>query len=250
MNMYEKKVYREITAWQRDIMKKPSVFNSALSSVQGAGQKLVPTSIQNVITEGVKGLMSTIMFGSELITTRRDINGFNLAEKDQLAEEKFRFYEKTAVVQGATFGAGGIVLGLADFPALMSIKVKFLYELAESYGYDTEDKRERLFMLYIFQLAFSAEKERQKIFEKICNWDRNIENFESLDWETFQKEYRNYIDFAKALQLLPIIGAPAGAIANYNLMGHLKTFAMNCYRTRYFIENGHELFKEIEQKTR
>jgi len=45
-------------------------------------------------------------------------------------------------------------------------------------------------------------------------------------------DYRDYIDLAKLFQLVPLIGAPVGAIANYKLTDHLGRYAMNCYRLR------------------
>jgi hypothetical protein len=54
-----------------------------------------------------------------------------------------------------------------------------------------------------------------------------------MEWREFQQEYRDYIDFAKMLQLLPGIGAVAGAYANYNLLDQLGETARNAYRLRF-----------------
>ena len=53
-----------------------------------------------------------------------------------------------------------------------------------------------------------------------------------FDWRTFQQEYRDYIDLAKLAQLVPVIGAAVGAVANYRLIEQLGDTAMNCYRMR------------------
>ena len=55
-----------------------------------------------------------------------------------------------------------------------------------------------------------------------------------FDWQTFQQEYRDYIDLAKLAQLVPVIGAAVGAVANYQLIKKLGETAKNAYRTRYF----------------
>ena len=44
--------------------------------------------------------------------------------------------------------------------------------------------------------------------------------------------YRDHIDLAKMAQLLPVIGAPVGLIANYSLIKKLGNTAMNAYRMR------------------
>ena len=133
-------------------------------------------------------------------------------------------------------GAGGILLGLADFPLLLGLKIKLLFEIASVYGFDTKDYRERLYLLYIFQLAFCSDERRREIYSKLQDWE-NIssqlpEDIHEFDWRTFQQEYRDYIDLAKMAQLVPVIGAPVGAIVNYRLITKLGRTAMNAYRLR------------------
>ncbi|GJM83769.1 hypothetical protein HMSSN139_62650 [Paenibacillus sp. HMSSN-139] len=63
-------------------------------------------------------------------------------------------------------------------------------------------------------------------------WAYETEYSNTLDWETFQIEYRDAIDFRKMLQMLPGIGAVAGAWANYTILEELSEFARNAYRLR------------------
>ena len=62
-------------------------------------------------------------------------------------------------------------------------------------------------------------------------WPATAEDF---DWRRFQQEYRDYIDLAKLAQLLPVVGAPIGAIVNWRLVEQLGETAMNAYRLRWF----------------
>jgi len=132
-------------------------------------------------------------------------------------------------------------MSMADFPILIAIKLKLLFEIAALYHYDVKDYRERLFILYIFQLAFSGKKSEQYILNKIENWDEEAhvlpENADQFDWQAFQQEYRDYIDLAKLAQLLPVVGAAVGAIANYQLIKKLGNTAMMAYRLRW-IQQG------------
>lgn len=88
----------------------------------------------------------------------------------------------------------------------------------------------------MFQLAFSSDDHRKEIWKAIETWDTEKENH--MDWEKFQQEYRDYIDLAKMLQLVPIIGAPVGAYANYQLLQRLGEVTMNCYRLRLLQRKG------------
>lgn len=155
--------------------------------------------------------------------------------------DKIRFYKRLAAVEGAGTGAGGFLMGMADFPMLLSIKVRFLYDAAGLYGFDVKDYRERLFILYIFQIAFSNGEKRREVFFKLKRWEETLQDFpseatylEQLDWKDFQQTYRDHIDLVKMLQLIPGFGAVVGGVANYRFLDHLGKTAMNAYRMRLF----------------
>jgi hypothetical protein len=114
--------------------------------------------------------------------------------------------------------------------------MKFLFEAASVYGYDTTKYEERLFLLHVFQLAFSSEDTRRETLKKIENWDLEKERLSEMDWREFQQEYRDYIDLVKMLQLVPGLGLVVGAYANYHLLDHLGETAMNAYRIRVLKE--------------
>lgn len=114
--------------------------------------------------------------------------------------------------------------------------MKFLYEMASLYGFDTNDYTERLFLLQIFQLSFSSKAYMNKVFKRIENWDEYAatlpRDLDEFDWRSFQQEYRDYLDLAKLLQMLPVIGAVVGSYVNNKLLKKLLETSMNCYRTR------------------
>jgi hypothetical protein len=184
----------------------------------------------------MKQLIRAVLFGSRHTTKEKTAN-LTLVAMDLAAQEKIKNYRNTASAEGAITGAGGILLGLADFPILLALKIKLLYEIASIYGYDTKDYKERLFILYIFQLAFSSAKHRKKVFMEMVDWDKKSqtlpEDINQFDWRSFQQEYRDYIDLAKMAQLIPIIGAPVGAVANYQLVKKLGRTAMFAYHMRW-----------------
>lgn len=140
------------------------------------------------------------------------------------------------MLEGAGTGAGGLLIGLSDFPLLLSIKLKLLYEVASVYGFDTKDYKERLYILYIFQLAFSSQEYVNKVFKKVEAWDdfEDIlsDDINEFNWKEFQQEYRDYIDIAKLLQLVPGIGAIVGAYVNNKLVDKLGEYAIHCYHMR------------------
>jgi len=210
--------------------KSPGLINTMSKKVQSGVQGLIPEKAQNIITASIKTMVETVLSGSALITPTTEAVDPALSESDFLVEKAYNSYHSLAVAQGVGFGLGGILVNLADLPALLTIKMKFLFDCGKLYGFNVNKEEERIFMLYIFQLAFSSDKRRTEIFPIVKNWDKQQEI--AVDWKSLQMEYRDYLDISKLLQLLPIVGAVAGGAANHNLIKKLKVTAMNSYRMR------------------
>jgi len=236
MDIYQEQVYQDLKKWQRKMTKRPSITGRLTKGVQTKFNNLYPEKFHEVMTVTIKKMVQGVLVGSKFISNAPIIEELSLKEREDLVREKINFYKKAAAAEGAGTGAGGIFLGLADFPLLLSIKIKLLFDLAPLYGFNVRDLRERLYILYIFQLAFSSEKRRNEVYQHLLHWDQYVERFpitiDSIDWRTFQQEYRDYIDLAKLLQLMPGIGAVVGAVANYRLVDKLGETGMNCYRMR------------------
>lgn len=237
---YEDRVRVDLDRWVRRLLKPPGLLERTSKVLQTkVNDKIIPKKVHTVITATVKGLVKSVVFGLDFIPKSPPLDRIPLQERDQLAEILLAKYRKIAAAEGAGTGAGGFTLAIADFPALIAIKMKFLFELAHIYGFSTNDYRERLFLLYIFQLAFSSQEKRLELYKVILNWEKNLSSWpveegqlQQIDWEQFQREYRDTIDFRKTLQLIPGFGAVVGAWANYGLLDELGTVGMNCYRLR------------------
>jgi hypothetical protein len=232
---YEKKVLQEITDWRKAMLKKPTIWGRLSKKLQYKLNSYIPEKVHVAITATIKQMIRGVLFGAN-ITTSLPVEERSFEVKEAIIRERITFYQKTAAAEGGITGAGGILLGLADFPLLIGIKIKLLYDIASLYGFNTNDYKERLYILHIFQLAFSSQEERRKIYLTMADWDKKShllpEDIHAFDWRTFQQEYRDYIDIAKMAQLVPVIGAPVGAIVNYKLLKKLGITAMNAYRMR------------------
>ena len=218
MNHYEVQVYDEVVVWKRKICKKPKMVQRLTKQAQMRINEKIPDKAHEIITDGIKNFVKMTLTGSEMTTKKNDGVELTLEKRDRLLDEKLSVYRRTAVIEGVGTGAAGLLVGLADFPLLLSIKMKFLFEAASIYGYDTKNYDERIFILQVFQLAFSSPEVRKETLELIENWEERKALLIDLDWREFQQEYRDHIDFVKMLQLVPGIGAVVGALANYNLL--------------------------------
>jgi hypothetical protein len=237
MTLYEKKIVSEMEAWQVRMLRKPTLVNRFSKKIQDRINRWIPEKFHKAITSVIKQMVRAVLFGARYTSTQKGNEG-DIQLTEVKITERIKFYRSTAAVEGGITGAGGILLGLADFPLLLVIKIKLLFDIAAMYGYDTGDYKERLYILYIFQLAFCSHEERRKVFMHILDWDKKSAelpgDIHEFDWRTFQQEYRDYIDIAKMAQLIPIIGAPVGVVANFRLVKKLGFTAMNAYRTRRF----------------
>ncbi len=218
------------------MLKKPSIIDKASKGVQNKINSVLPDKYHEIITSAIKNMVKIVLSGSQFITKKSYPFTMSLKEREKLVREKIDFYKKTAMLEGAGTGAGGFLMALADFPLLLSIKIKFLYDIAAIYGFDVTDYKERLYILKIFQLAFSSQAVVNKVFFEIENWEEYSKtlpiDINLFDWREFQQEYRDYIDIAKLLQIIPGIGAVVGAYTNLKLLDKLGVTAMNAYRIR------------------
>jgi hypothetical protein len=236
MNEYEKQVIRDLKVWQKKVSRKPSIIDRLSKRMQTKMNSYIPEKVHKAITAVIKQMVRGVLFGASYILPKKQ-EYVSLDAVEKVVEDKIANYRKTASLEGGITGAGGILLGLADFPILLGLKLKMLYDIATLYGYDVKEYKERIFLLHIFQLAFSSQEHRRKVYIQMVNWKEESrklpDDVNQFDWRSFQQEYRDYIDLAKLAQLVPGIGAVVGLVVNYRLVGKLGRTAMNAYRMRW-----------------
>lgn len=237
---YRQKVMIELAFWKHRMTAKQPAGAVWAKNLQAKLNDLIPERVHQAVTFTIEKMVKGVLFGATYtVSSSRAHGSFQLREA--YVKKFIDTYQKTASVEGAVTGAGGILMGIADFPALLAIKMKMLFDIAATYGYDVRQYKERLFLLTVFQLAFSSHKHRAAVFERLSNWDAYAatlpDDVDSFDWRTFQLEYRDYIDLAKMAQLIPVIGAAVGAVVNYRLVGQLGAAAMNSCRMRLLEAN-------------
>jgi uncharacterized protein (DUF697 family) len=230
----EQLIKAELLLWQQEMQKNPSITNRTVKGIQVRINNLIPEKVHQVFTKAIKEVTRAVLFGAGY-TTSINHNIEDLINAEVKAKERIRFYSSSASAEGAITGFGGIIWGFADFPLWLSLKMKMLFEIAAIYGMDVSNLSERIYILHIFEITFSSQNNRNRVFKVMQSWDQNKhlqEDIHQFDWRRFQLEYRDNIDLAKLLQLIPGFGAIIGAYVNLNLTRKLGKFAMNAYRMR------------------
>ena len=235
MNKYEKEAHSELIRWQKEMLRRPSLVNKLSKRLQTKINSWIPEKVHAAITATIKQMIRAVLFGATHTSSDPNLKK-SLELKEIGIQERIKNYRNTAAIEGGITGAGGILLGLADFPILLGIKLKLLFDIATMYGFDVKNYKERVYILHIFELAFSSHQHRKEVYLKMTDWDERSkalpDDIEKFDWRNFQQEYRDYIDLAKMAQLIPVIGAPVGVVVNYRLIKKLGVTAMNAYRMR------------------
>ena len=230
---YEAQVKKELALWEKKMLKKTGVIEGLSRDIQKKVDSFIPQKIHATISKTMEIAIKSILGGINLIPIDHKklsrARYTTLAQKDREVSKIIERYKKLAAATGAGTGLGGLLSLAIDYPALISLELKMLQEIAHCYGYDIGEKRERIYLLKIFMLAFSSDKYRKKTYLEVINFE-NVPL--DIDWRGLYHEYKETVDFKKMLQIIPGFGALIGAWANYGLIDVLGETARNCYRLR------------------
>lgn len=236
MSDYERQVLKEVNRWLKQLRKSPTIPASLTKRVQTKMNSYIPQKVHDFIGEAIKQMVQGVIVGSHYLPKETIQRAEHLEEADERVENLVDVYKKGVAAEGAGTGAGGVILGAVDFPLLLGFKMRFLYSAASVYGLDLHHFKDRLYVLYLFQAAFSSAEKRTETAHILENWQEVEE--EEFDWVNFQQEYRDHIDLVKMFQLIPGFGAIVGAVANYHLLGQLGEAAKQGCRLKWLKEKG------------
>ena len=169
MDAYHQQALAELRDWQKEMLGRPSFFNKVAKRMQDKVNSWIPEKVHKAVTTAIKQMIRAVLFGAGYTTGERN-EDLGFEAREQLVEEKIRFYQTTAAVEGGVTGAGGFLMGLVDFPVLLALKIKLLFEIAAIYKMDVDDYKERVYLLHIFELSFSSHSHRRAVYLKMIDW--------------------------------------------------------------------------------
>ncbi|UKS30913.1 EcsC family protein [Paenibacillus sp. HWE-109] len=156
---------------------------------------------------------------------------------DQTADEIIQSSTKFATLQGATTGIGGIITLAIDIPAILGLSLKTIQELAICYGYDPNDKQERIFTIKCLQFSSSDIVGKKAILDELANYaaidKKNTQMISQLQgWREVFLTYRDNWGWKKLFQLVPIAGILFGAWINRGTLKDVGEAAKMLYKKR------------------
>ncbi|MCM3270545.1 EcsC family protein [Paenibacillus elgii] len=209
------------------------------SFVQTGGRYLI--SEQSVLDELNRQLASRqsnpALAGAH---TLGEVASLPLAVMDGAADEFARSRTLFATAQGATTGFGGLFTLAIDIPAILGLSLKVLQEMAMVYGYDPNDKRERVFVIKCLQFASSDIVGKKAVLEELADFDNEHRQRDAISqlqgWREVVTIYRDNFGWKKLFQLVPVAGMIFGAVLNRSTLQDVAEAGKMLYRKRRVLE--------------
>src|SRR3546814_7899569 len=95
--------------------------------------RAIPEKVHNVMTTSIREMTRGVFYGAGFLNPS-PLEQASLRVREHRVRGRIRFYRNAATAEGAVTGAGGILLGLADFPLWLALKMKLLFEIASQIG--------------------------------------------------------------------------------------------------------------------
>ncbi len=234
---YEDAARTEMKYWSLRMQKLPSVTERITQNVQRSIHQVLPERVHQIIAETMDEVAQKVLLGNSfIISNPQHFEDFKACEHKVL--EQTMAYTSTGSMDAHDSKLNNIYTNAVDFPELLKIKVQLLFDVAALYGFDLNDYRERLFVLYIFQMAFSTKGMRSNAFDMLISFEKKKsqlpEQLENFDLSDFQKIFKENIDPTKMAQMTPYLGPAIGLVTNWRLVKKLSNTAIQAYRLRYF----------------
>jgi hypothetical protein len=173
--------------------------------------------------------------------TLKDISAtLPISVMDLVADDLTKRGSRLAALQGASTGFGGLFTLALDIPAVLGMSLKVIQELAVCYGFDPDEKRERIFAIKCLQFASSDIVGKKAILEELSNFDAVSDQAQMISqlqgWREVVQSYRDNFGWKKLFQLVPIAGMLFGAIINRGTLQEVAEAARMLYRKRRVLE--------------
>ncbi|PAD67663.1 hypothetical protein CHH83_17670 [Bacillus sp. 7586-K] len=170
-----------------------------------------------------------------------EIASLPLSTMDAVSKDLKTNRSQFATIQGATTGIGGIFTLAVDIPVILGLSLKTLQDIAIAYGYDPNEREERIFIIKCLQFSSADVVGKEAILNELANFYKNEQSKSEVisqlqGWREVVYTYRDQFGWKKLLQMVPIAGMVFGALTNRSMINDLAETGMMLYRKRRILE--------------
>ncbi|MBP2239461.1 hypothetical protein J2Z40_000014 [Cytobacillus eiseniae] len=223
--------------------------------------KFTPAFLQNKIGDILDELGQYIQSGGRYLSSvssiksyypnknvdnLEDVSNIPIAEMDYAVTKLKSNRKRLATIQGAGTGIGGIFTLTIDIPVLLGMQLKTLQDIAICYGYNPNDKKERIYIVKILQFVSSDIVGKRAILKQLSLIDSPEDETkreaisELQGWREVVFTYRDQVGWKKLFQMIPIAGLLFGAFINRSAVNDIAEAGMMLYRKRRIKERLNE----------
>ncbi|MFK2825890.1 EcsC family protein [Bacillus sp. B190/17] len=229
----------------------PKVIQNKISQLLDEIGNFIQTGGQYLIQE--KSVLNKIQEANPelVIQSIHDVRSVPIEKMDFVSESLKNSRANMATVQGASTGIGGVFTLAVDIPLLLGLSLKTLQDLAITYGYDPNEKEERVFIIKCLQFTSSDVVGKQAILNDLSACYRGqVKNREMLSqlqgWREVIYTYRDQFGWKKMMQLVPVAGIAFGAFTNRSAILDIAETGMMLYKKRRIMERLQEINGQTE----
>ncbi|WP_166237755.1 EcsC family protein [Paenibacillus turpanensis] len=210
--------------------------------IQSGGRYLVSSrSVYEALQRRLPAVEgSSPQLSNNVIESAQEAARIPLEVMDLTAIELEQSRARVATVQGATTGFGGVFTLAIDIPVLLGLSLKVLQEMALCYGYDPNDRQERIFIVKCLQFVSSDIVGKRAVLDELVNFSQNGRSERGISqlqgWREVIAAYRDNFGWKKLFQLVPVAGMVFGAYINRGTVKDVAEAGRMLYRKRRILE--------------
>lgn len=259
----ERLVWDEVTRWAIDPASSWTPVTERIDAAKAWLASIVPDSVTKPIFDAVRGGLLALHDAADAMTRDEalfadlrkrgytvsaipDLRNVPIEVLDDVSSSSMTGGKILAALEGAGTGAGGVAFIAADIPAIMLLNLRFISQIAHTYGFDTRSQEEKTFVLNLLGAA-SADRTAKASF--LNNLNRiALDVARNKTWKDLEEHVvvalaRKIAEIIgtkltkkKLAQLIPVVGSAVGAGSNYAYTHDNLEAARMMYRKRWLIE--------------
>lgn len=268
---HQREIWNEITRWEIDPISSTSGLSKKIDSLKDAVLSKVPESISKAIADAMEGWMNILHDMSDkfvrkealvkevasdpevlklglLIEKIEDLRRVPIEVLDKLSLASLRGGKVLAGGEGVLAGLLGLAGIAIDAPGLMSINLRFINQIANTYGFDImASEEERLFAFSVLGASNTSQAAKATFLKQLNEiavavakrktWKDLSKSVIVQVLQQIAKIVGIRLTKKKLTQVVPVLGSLTAGGSNYKFTHDNLVAARMMYRKRWLIEH-------------